>query len=118
MRIGNRSDPNYYRVYQKTKKLNYGVYDEMNCGLEFEFELKNQLIKSLQKIEPVLENFSDGGFQSYVAFPYLKVERKKGWCIELSICQELCSYRYPFHLPVNFLNYQDNFELKVKFVLL
>ena len=38
--------------------------------------------------------------------------------VELSICQELCSYQYPFDLPETFLNYQDNFELKVKFVLL
>ena len=42
MRIGNRSNSNYYRVYQKTKKINH--------GLEFELELKNQLIKSFQKL--------------------------------------------------------------------
>ena len=77
-----------------------------------------KFLKSLQKIEPILENFSDGGFQSYVAFPYLKVERKKEWYVELSVCQELYSYRYPFHLPVDFLNCRNNFELKVKFVLL
>lgn len=77
-----------------------------------------KFLKSLQNIEPILENFSDGGFQSYIAFPYLKVERKKGWYVELSVCQELCSYGYPFHLPVDFLNYHNTFELKVKFVLL
>jgi len=49
LRIGNRSDSNYYHVYQKTKKITHGVYDEMNCGLGFELELKNQLIKSFQK---------------------------------------------------------------------
>ena len=49
LRIGNRSNSNYYRVYQKTKKINHGVYDEMNRGVEFELELKNQLIKSFQK---------------------------------------------------------------------
>jgi len=75
-------------------------------------------LKSLQTIEPVLENFSDGGFRCYVAFPYLKVERRKCWLVELSICEELCLYRYPFHLPETFLNYQNNFELKVKFTLL
>lgn len=75
-------------------------------------------LKSLQTIEPVLENFSDGGFRRYVAFPYVKVERKKCWLVELSICEKLCLYRYPFHLPETFLNYQDNFELKVKFTLL
>ena len=38
--------------------------------------------------------------------------------MELSICRELHLYRYPFHLPESFLNYQDNFELKVKFAFL
>ena len=38
--------------------------------------------------------------------------------IEKPICKELYIYRYPFHLPETFLNYRDNFELKVKFILL
>ena len=37
LRIGNRSSSNYYRVYQKQN------------GLQFELELKNQLVKSFQK---------------------------------------------------------------------
>jgi hypothetical protein len=38
--------------------------------------------------------------------------------VEFAICQELDLYRYPFHLPGKFLNYRDNFELKVKFLVL
>ena len=38
LRIGNRSSSNYYRVYQKHK------------GLQFELELKNQVVKSFQKL--------------------------------------------------------------------
>jgi hypothetical protein len=38
LRIGNRSSSNYYRVYQKQN------------GLQFELELKNQLVKSFQKL--------------------------------------------------------------------
>ena len=99
----------------------------VNSFLEFLGKPKNnhyqvkklvEFLKSLQTIEPILENFSDGGFRRYVAFPYLKVERKKCWWVELSICEELYLYRYPFHLPETFLNYRDNFELKVKFILL
>ena len=107
---------------------NYKIFKfPVNQFLEFTGQPKNnyyqikklvEFLKSLQKIEPIVDNFSDGGFRSYVIFPYIKVERKKGWWVELSICQELCSYQYPFHLPETFLNYQDNFELKVKFVLL
>jgi hypothetical protein len=99
----------------------------VNSFLEFLSKPKNnhyqvkklvEFLKSLQTIEPILENFSDGGFRRYVAFPYLKVEQKKCWWVELSICEELYLYLYPFHLPEMFLNYRDNFELKVKFILL
>ena len=48
-RIGSRTSSNYYRVYQKTKRINYDVYSEINHGLEFELELKNELVKSFQK---------------------------------------------------------------------
>jgi hypothetical protein len=77
-----------------------------------------EFLKSLQDIRPILDYFSDGGFRPYVAFPYLKIKKRKGWWVELSICRELHLYRYPFHLPERFLNYQDNFELKVKFAFL
>lgn len=107
---------------------NYKIFKfPVNHFLEFTGQPKNnyyqikklvEFLKSLSKIEPIIDNFSDGGFRSYVVFPYLKVERKKGWWVELSVCEELCCYPYPFYLPKNFLNYQDNFELKVKFALL
>lgn len=77
-----------------------------------------KLLESFQDIKPILESFSDGDFRRYVAFPYLKIEKRKGWWVELSICRELHIYRYSFHLPKSFLNYQDNFELKVKFAFL
>ena len=48
MRIENRSDSNYYRVYQKTKKITHGVYDEMACVVKFEVELKKQFFKLIQ----------------------------------------------------------------------
>jgi DNA relaxase NicK len=41
MGIGNRLDSNYYCVYEKTKKINHDVYDEIDCGAEFELGLKN-----------------------------------------------------------------------------
>ena len=99
----------------------------VNSFLEFLGKPKNnyyqvkklvEFLNSLQTIEPILENFSEGGFRSYVAFPYLKVERKNCWWVEFSVCEELYLYPYPFHLPETFLTYQDNFELKVKFILL
>ena len=49
LRIGNRSSSNYYRVYQKQN------------GLQFELELKNQLVKSFQKVlmDNSLQEFED-----------------------------------------------------------
>ena len=83
----------------------------INNFLEFTVKSRNnyyqikrlvEFFKSLQRIEPIMDNFSDGGFRGYIIFPYVKVERKKSWHVELSVCQELCSYRYPFHLPETF----------------
>ena len=49
LRIGNRSSSNYYRVYQKSN------------GLQFELELKHQLVKSFQKLlfDNSIQKFED-----------------------------------------------------------
>lgn len=100
---------------------------QVNHFLEFVGKPKNnhyqirmliEFLESLQYIKPILDYFSDGDFRRYVAFPYLKIEKRKDWWVELSICRELHIYQYPFNLPESFLNYQDNFELKVKFAFL
>lgn len=125
---------NYIKCLESSSKsisvgdLTYMTFQfPVNSFLEFIGKPKNnyyqvkklvEFLKSLQTIEPILDNFSDVGFRGYVAFPYMKVERKKCWWVELSICEELYFYPYPFHLPETFLNYRDNFELKVKFILL
>lgn len=49
LRIDNRLNYNYYRVYPRTKEINQGVYDKMSRSVEFELNLKNKLIKSFQK---------------------------------------------------------------------
>lgn len=43
---------------------------------------------------------------------------KKNWCLELSSCQNIYLYQYPLDFPETFLNYQGNFEFKIKFILL
>jgi hypothetical protein len=106
----------------------YNIFQfPVNNFLEFMGKPKNnhyqikkliEFLKSLQGIRPIIENFSDGGFRSYVVFPYVKIERKKSWFVELPVCQELYLYQYPFHLPETFLNYRYNLELKVKFIVL
>lgn len=49
LKIGSRSSSNYYRVYQKTKEINYDVSIKSTEGLQFELEIKKDFIKSFQQ---------------------------------------------------------------------
>ena len=49
LKVGSRSSSNFYRVYQKTKNINRSVYTESTDGLEFELEVKKDIIKSFQQ---------------------------------------------------------------------
>nr|YP_010444327.1 hypothetical protein NQZ09_pgp092 [Fibrocapsa japonica]UTE95213.1 hypothetical protein FjapPt_p132 [Fibrocapsa japonica] len=64
LRIANRSSCKYYHVYQKQN------------GLQFELELKNQLVKSFQKLlkHNSIEEFEHNLFKHfyYQSFGYLK----------------------------------------------
>lgn len=61
LRIGSRSSSNFYRVYQKEKDVTYDVYYEVVDGLQFELELKNELVKSFQEFlfANQIEEFED-----------------------------------------------------------
>ena len=81
---------NYIKSLDGSSKLismgnqDYHIFQfPVNHFLEFIGKPKNnhyqikklvEFLKSLQGIRPILENFSDGGFRSYVIFPYVKVE--------------------------------------------
>ena len=49
LKVGSRSSSNYYRVYQKTKEINHGVFIESTEGLQFELEIKKDFLKSFQQ---------------------------------------------------------------------
>jgi hypothetical protein len=49
LKVGSRSSSNYYRVYQKTKEINHGVFLESTEGLQFELEIKKDFLKSFQQ---------------------------------------------------------------------
>lgn len=49
LKVGSRSSSNFYRVYQKTKNINRSLYTESTDGLEFELEVKKDVIKSFQQ---------------------------------------------------------------------
>ena len=50
LKIGSRTSSNYYRVYQKTKNINHSVFMESVKGLEFELEIKKELLESFQQL--------------------------------------------------------------------
>ena len=50
LKVGSRTSSNYYRVYQKTKEINHSVFMESAQGLQFELEIKKDLLKSFQQL--------------------------------------------------------------------
>jgi len=73
--------------------------------------------KKLQKLDPILKEFSDGAFRSYVSFPYVDSNNpfSNSWVIEVFIVEELFSFSYPFVFPKSFLcgEHKNDFRLKL-----
>ena len=69
-------------------------------------------LKSLQRLPPVLEDFSSESFRSILIFPYLEVRKEKSWKVELAIAEKVYFYRYPFYFPQDFLTYDDVYDLR------
>lgn len=73
--------------------------------------------KSLQKLDPIVREFSDGSFRSYVSFPYVDSYNpfSNSWVIEVFIVEELFNFSYPFVFPGSFLRviYKNDFRLKL-----
>ena len=75
-------------------------------------------LKSLQRLPPVLEDFSIESFRSILIFPYLEVRKEKSWKVELAIAEKVYFYRYPFYFPQDFLTYADAYDLRAKIFFL
>ena len=75
-------------------------------------------LKSLQRLPPVLEDFSTESFRSILIFPYLEVRKEKSWKVELAIAEKVYFYRYPFYFPQEFLTYDDAYDLRAKIFFL
>lgn len=70
---------------------------------------------SLQKLDPIVDIFSDASFRSYVIFPYISVVKQgKSWVARISISEQLYFYSYPFLLTDEFLIYKDKYDMEVK----
>ena len=75
-------------------------------------------LESLQNLPLIRQYFSDEGFRSALLFPYLKVRRKKSWCVKLAISERLYFYQYPFSFPKNFLICDQKYQLRVQLFFL
>ena len=75
-------------------------------------------LKSLQRLPPVLEDFSTESFRSILIFPYLEVRKEKSWNVELAIAEKVYFYRYPFYFPQEFLTYDNAYDLRAKIFFL
>ena len=76
--------------------------------------------KGLQKLDPVVKEFSNGAFQSYVCFPYVECENRLGnsWSIEVLAAEELFYFQYFFQLPESFLHSVSKNDLRLKIIFL
>ena len=76
--------------------------------------------KTLQKLDPIVKEFSNGAFRSYVCFPYVECENPLGnyWSIEVLVAEELFYFRYPFQFPESFLRSVSKNDLRLKVLLI
>jgi hypothetical protein len=42
------------------------------------------------------------------------VRKEKSWNVELAIAEKVYFYRYPFYFPLEFLTYDDDYDLRAK----
>jgi len=72
--------------------------------------------KKLQKLDPIVKEFSNGAFRSYVCFPYVECHNSSGnsWGIEVLAAEELFYFPYPFQLPESFLRSVSKNDLRLK----
>ena len=109
---------NYYRLkFPLSKFVQYtGIQISNQSG-------RKKLIgyfKQLHKLDPIVKEFSDGGFRSYVCFLYAECENPstKAWVVEVFAAEELFWFPYPFKLPKSFLvsKQKNDLRLKVQFI--
>ena len=109
---------NYYRLkFPLSKFVKF-------TGIQFskKSDRKNLIgyFKQLHKLDPIVKEFSDGAFQSYVCFLYAECENPSGkaWFVEVAAAEELSWFPYPFQLPKSFLisGQKNALRLKIQFM--
>lgn len=109
---------NYYRLkFPLSKFVRYTGIQISNQSV------RKKLIgyfKQLHKLDPIVKEFSDGGFRSYVCFLYAECKNPsaKAWVVEVFAAEELFLFQYPFKLPKSFLisGQKNDLRLKVRLI--
>lgn len=76
--------------------------------------------RQLHKLDPIVKEFSDRAFRSYVCFPYVGCDNPSGnsWIIEVSAAEAIFCFPYPFQLPKSFLVSTCKNDLRLKLQLI
>ena len=79
-----------------------------------------QYFRQLQKLDPIVKEFSDKTFRSYVCFPYVGCDNPSGnsWTIEIFAAEAIFCFPYPFQLPKSFLTSTCKNDLRLKLLLM
>ena len=98
---------NEFSEFLEKKKTNY-----------YQIRKVVDFLKSLQRLPPVLEDFSTESFRNILIFPYLELRKEKSWKVELATTEKVYFYRYPFYFLQDFLTYDDAYDLRAKIFFL
>ncbi len=78
-----------------------------NVGGKYQRLQTLEFLRSLQKLDTVITNFSETSLRSSVLFTYLELEKEgKFWVVRICIAEKLYFYQYPFSFPNYFLFYK------------
>jgi len=105
---------NYYGLkFPRSKFVNY-----TGIPISHQSDRKKLIgyFKQLHKLDPIVQEFSDGAFRSYVCFLYAECENPSGkaWVVEVDAAEELFWFPYPFQLPKSFLISRQKNDLRLK----
>ena len=76
--------------------------------------------KNLQKLDPIIKEFSDGVFRSYVSFPYVDSDNPFGncWFIKIFVVEELLNFSDLFVFSKSFLCAESKNDFRLKLLLI
>ena len=105
---------NYYRLKFPLSK--FVRYTGIQISNQSDRKKLIGYFKQLHKLDPIVKEFSDGGFRSYVCFLYAECENPstKAWVVEVFAAEELFWFPYPFKLPKSFLISRQKNDLRLK----